>query len=101
MTATRRRRFALSPFVAKQWVQLRLGSDPQRQPPCNRSSYEEYGMTNMIIYLIGTLLVVAGLAYGASRVGVSQVWIVAGALVIVGLGLMAGIVKTRQKDPAS
>jgi NADH:ubiquinone oxidoreductase subunit 6 (subunit J) len=55
----------------------------------------------MIIYLVGTLLVVAGLAYGASRLGVSQVWIVAGALVIVGLGLMAGIVKTRQKDPAS
>ena len=24
----------------------------------------------------------------------------AGALVIIGLGLMAGIVKTRQKDPA-
>ena len=58
-------------------------------------------MTNMLIYLIGTLLVVAGLAYGASRVGVSQVWIVAGALVIIGLGLMGGIVKTRQKDPAS
>ena len=58
-------------------------------------------MTNMIVYLIGTLLVVAGLAYGASRLGVSQVWIVAGALVMVGLGLMAGIVRTRQKDPAS
>jgi NADH:ubiquinone oxidoreductase subunit 6 (subunit J) len=58
-------------------------------------------MTNMIVFLLGTLLVVAGLAYGASRLGVSQVWIVAGALVIVGLGLMAGIVKTRQKDPAS
>ena len=58
-------------------------------------------MTNMIVYLLGTLLVVAGLAYGASRLGISQVWIVAGALVIVGLGLMAGIVKTRQKDPAS
>ena len=57
-------------------------------------------MTNMIVYLLGTLLVVAGLAYGASRLGVSEVWIIAGALVIVGLGLMAGIVKTRQKDPA-
>jgi len=55
----------------------------------------------MIVYLIGTLFVVAGLAYGASRLGVSQVWIIAGALVIIGLGLMAGIVKTRQKDPAS
>jgi hypothetical protein len=58
-------------------------------------------MTNLMIYLIGTLLVVAGLAYGASRVGVSQTWIVTGALVIIGLGLMGGIVKTRQKDPAS
>ena len=58
-------------------------------------------MTNMIVFLLGTLLVVAGLAYGASRLGVSQIWIVAGALVIVGLGLMAGIVKTRQKDPAA
>jgi hypothetical protein len=58
-------------------------------------------MTNMVVFLLGTLLVVAGLAYGASRLGVSQVWIVVGALVIVGLGLMAGIVKTRQKDPAS
>ena len=57
-------------------------------------------MTNMTIYLIGTLLVVAGLAYGADRHGISHVWIIAGALVIIGIGLMGGIVKTRQKDPA-
>jgi hypothetical protein len=57
-------------------------------------------MTNLVIYLIGTLLVVAGLAYGAHRLGVSHVWIIVGSLVIVGFGLMAGIVKTRQKDPA-
>jgi hypothetical protein len=57
-------------------------------------------MTNLVVYLIGTLLVVAGLAYAASRVGIGQTWIIAGALVIIGLGLMGGIVKTRQKDPA-
>ena len=57
-------------------------------------------MTNMVIYLVGTLLVVAGLAYGADRLGISHVWIIAGALVIIGIGLMGGIVKTRQKDPA-
>lgn len=57
-------------------------------------------MTNLVIYLIGTLLVVAGLAYGANRLGVSHTWIIVGALVITGFGLMAGIVKTRQKDPA-
>ena len=58
-------------------------------------------MTNMLVYLVGTLFVVGGLAYAASRMGVDQVWIIAGALVVVGLGLMGGIVKTRQKDPAS
>jgi hypothetical protein len=57
-------------------------------------------MTNFVVYLIGTLLVVAGLAYAASRMGINQVWIVAGALVIIGLGFMAGIVKTRQKEPS-
>ena len=57
-------------------------------------------MTNFLVYLIGTLLVVAGLAYAANRVGIGQVWIIAGALVIIGLGLMGGIVKTRQKEPA-
>jgi hypothetical protein len=57
-------------------------------------------MTNMVVYLIGTLLVVTGLAYAASRLGVNHVWIISGALIIIGLGLMAGIVKTRQKDPA-
>jgi hypothetical protein len=57
-------------------------------------------MTNMMVYLIGTLFVVGGLAYGADRLGISHVWIIAGALVIIGIGLMGGIVKTRQKDPA-
>jgi len=64
-------------------------------------SAECMSMTNFVVYLIGTLLVVAGLAYAASRLGVGQVWIIAGALVIIGFGVMGGIVKTRQKDPAS
>ena len=55
---------------------------------------------NTVIYLIGTLLVIAGLAYGANRLGISHVWIIVGSLVILGLGMMGGIVKTRQKDPA-
>jgi hypothetical protein len=43
---------------------------------------------------------VAGLAYGASRMGISSTWILAAALIIVGFGVMGGIVRTRQKDPA-
>lgn len=54
---------------------------------------------NLLIYVLGTLIVVAGLAYGAHSLGVGSRWIVVGALVIIGLGLMSGIVKTRQKEP--
>ncbi len=54
---------------------------------------------NLVIYMLGVLLVVAGLAYGASRLGISSTWIMIGALIIIGLGIMAGITKTRQKDP--
>ena len=63
---------------------------------------ESYEMTNFIVYLLGTpdRLVVAGLAYAATRVGIASPWIIAGALVVIGIGLMGGIVKTRQKDPA-
>jgi hypothetical protein len=68
---------------------------------CQVASGEEARMTNFVLYMIGTLLVVAALAYGASLMGVSQTWIVIGALVVIGLGLMGGITKTRQKDPAS
>jgi hypothetical protein len=54
---------------------------------------------NFAIYLIGALLLVCGLAYAASRLGVSSTWIFIGALIIIGLAIMAGVAKTRQKDP--
>ena len=54
---------------------------------------------NFAIYLIGALLVVCGLAYAASRLGVSSTWIFIGAIIIIGLAIMAGVSKTRHKDP--
>jgi hypothetical protein len=55
---------------------------------------------NFLIYLVGTLIVVGALAYGAALLGVPRTWITIGALVLVGFGLMTGITRTRQKDPA-
>ena len=54
---------------------------------------------NFMMYLLGTLIVVGALAYGASRLGVSSTWIFVGAIVIIGLAIMAGVTNTRQKDP--
>ena len=81
--------------------QVEPGLSEPRAPRIAITNWERSSMTNFVVYLIGTLLVVAGLAYGASRLGISQVWIIAGALVILGIGMMGGIVKTRQKEPSS
>jgi hypothetical protein len=57
-------------------------------------------MTNFFVYMIGVLLVVGALAYGASLMGISSTWIVVFALAVLGLGVMGAIVKTRQKEPS-
>ncbi len=57
-------------------------------------------MTNFFVYMIGVVLVVGALAYGASLLGLSSTWIAVIALIGIGLGVMGAIVKTRQKDPS-
>jgi hypothetical protein len=52
------------------------------------------------LYMLGVLILVAALAFGGSRLGISQTWIVIGALVVLGLGVMGGVVKTRSRDPS-
>jgi len=55
---------------------------------------------NFALYMLGVLLVVGALAWGGTRLGLSSTWIAIGALVIVGLGVMGGVVKTRHRDPS-
>ncbi|MEJ0059324.1 MAG: hypothetical protein WDM79_07060 [Terricaulis sp.] len=55
-------------------------------------------MPSFAIYAIGFLVLLGGLAYGAFLLNVPQQWILVGALVMLGLGITTGVVKTRQKD---
>ena len=57
-------------------------------------------MTNFLVYMIGVVLVVGALAYGASLLGLSATWIAVLAMAGLGLGVMGAIVKTRQKEPS-
>jgi hypothetical protein len=52
------------------------------------------------LYLIGYLILIAGLAYGAHLMHVPQHWIIVGVVVLLGLGIATGAVRTRQRDPA-
>jgi hypothetical protein len=57
-------------------------------------------MTNFFVYMIGVILVVGALAYGASLLGLTSTWITVIAVAALGLGVMGAIVKTRQKEPS-
>ncbi len=57
-------------------------------------------MTNFFVYMIGVVLVVGALAYGASLLGLNSTWITVTAIAALGFGLMGAIVKTRQKEPS-
>ena len=51
------------------------------------------------IYIVGFLVLIGGLAYGASLTGIATQWIVVGVLVLLGMGIAMGATRTRQKDP--
>ena len=55
---------------------------------------------SFVLYVIGFLLLIGGLAYGAILMHVPTVWIGVGVLVLLGLGLASGATSTRQKDPS-
>ena len=56
-------------------------------------------MSSFVLYLIGMLVVIGGLAYGASLAGLPTQWIAVGVVVLLGIGIVTGVSKTRRKDP--
>jgi hypothetical protein len=53
------------------------------------------------LYVLGYLIVIGGLTYGATLMHVPTRWIAVGAIVLAGLGILKGVKTTRQKDSAS
>jgi hypothetical protein len=52
------------------------------------------------IYAAGFVVVIGGLVYAAHLVHMPIHWIVAGALVLTGVGILSAVKATRQKDPS-
>ncbi len=51
------------------------------------------------LYLIGFLLVIAGVAWALITAGVALVKIAIACLILLGIAVLSGVVKTRPKDP--
>lgn len=51
------------------------------------------------MYILGFVVVIIGLAYGAHLAHMPQQWIGVGVIVLVGLGILKAVTHTRQKDP--
>ena len=56
-------------------------------------------MSSFALYLIGTLLVIGGLTYVAWMLHTPTTWLIAGVVVMVGLGIVGAVKSTRRRDP--
>lgn len=53
------------------------------------------------LYILGYILVIAGLAIGANLLNVPAQWIGVGVLCLAGIAIVHGVKATRQRDPST
>ena len=51
------------------------------------------------LYVIGFAILIGGLTYAAYLAHMPTHWIVVGAIVLLGVGILSAVKATRQKDP--
>lgn len=55
-------------------------------------------MSSFGIYLIGYIILIIGLALAANMMGAPPIWIGIGVIVLIGVGVLSGVSRTRQRD---
>jgi hypothetical protein len=55
--------------------------------------------TSFAAYLIGFIILIAGLAFAAHLAHVPSAWIAAGVIILIGLGVLRGVTRTTSKTP--
>src|SRR4051812_4723057 len=58
----------------------------------------ENGMS-FLLYIIGFIVFIAGLAWLATVLGISHTYIMIGAVILLGIGFFPAATRTRAKDP--
>ena len=55
-------------------------------------------MSSFTVFLVGFLILIGGLVYGAFLAGVPPQWIGAGAVVMLGIGIVVGAIRVLRRD---
>lgn len=58
-------------------------------------------MTSFQTYLLGFIILIIGLAVAAYLLGAPPVWIAVGAIVLIGIGIIAATSNTDRRDTGS
>jgi membrane-bound acyltransferase YfiQ involved in biofilm formation len=72
---------------------------PARTPEgARKPGFEEVSDMSMIIYLVGFAFVIGGVAWALVVAGVSAVYVMITAVILVGIAILTGVTRTRTKD---
>ncbi len=52
------------------------------------------------LYIVGFIILIVGLGLAAQMMHVPSRWIAVGVVILIGLGIVSGVAKTRQRDPS-
>jgi hypothetical protein len=58
-----------------------------------------FGVMSFGLYLLGFVLLIIGVSYGAHMAHVPTQWIVVTIIALLGIGIMTGVSRTRTRDP--
>ena len=53
----------------------------------------------LFAFIVGFLILIGGLAWGAIELGAPQLWVTIGSMVLLGLGIIMGASRTRMHRP--
>ena len=56
-------------------------------------------MSSFGTYLVGFLILIVGLAIAAYLLNVPSMWILVGAIILVGIGVLSATTRGKMKDP--
>jgi uncharacterized membrane protein SpoIIM required for sporulation len=80
---------------------MRITARPGR-PRHHRSAvpnpYLRRGEMSFSLYFLGFLLLIVGVAWGLVTAGVPTIYVLIASVILLGLGIMSGVTRTRTKD---